>query len=218
MDTPARGKASEKRLIERLAFARQQTGPRFLPDCYEKELVHLHNIAAACRIEADLNHPLWWFIPAILFDIHGSHDTVERLFGPSPSAQGLVMIPPPFVQLEAELTKELVSFGLTVKPTVRPFSRVFVGLIYGGYPWFEAYVRLNAEMGTFTQPCVCLLVKSSSKDVASWLLRFKERRRDCSGKEIRRDYPDLAYPGLLRPFHTPARIENSRHIRAVALA
>jgi hypothetical protein len=205
-------------LVRQLEMARQAVGPRFLPDNYVDALGRLQTEDDIRRLEADPAHPLWWFLPAILFAVQGSHAAVERVLTLPPSREGLVMIPPQFLKIAGELAQELGDFGLTVRQGCRRFTRALVGLLYGGYPWFEAYLRLNDSLGSFTQPCGYLIVKSTSGDTADRLLQFKEGRRCRSGMEIRQPYPDLAYPGILRPFHTPARVENIRHIRAVEVA
>lgn len=202
----------------RLELAQRHTGERFLPAGYTEYLRRLRTRDDLAHVHADESHPLWWFLPPIAFDMLGSHQAAEDLLNLSRAAEGLILIPPPFLSLCDLLEHELRSLGVAVRGGTRTFNDTLVGLIYGGYPWFEAYIRLTQDLKLLGDKCGYLLVTSSSFDVPLFLLEFKSRRRDLCGEEIRREYPDLAFPGLLRPFHTPARMENSRHIRAVALA
>jgi len=210
--------ACSNELIARLALAQRYTGTRFLPADFSVNLRRLRTRDDITYVYADRNHPLWWFLPSIAFDMLGSHHEAEDLLRLPAATEGLVLIPPPFYSLSNALEQELRSLGFAVRMSTRTFSESLVGVIYGGYPWFEAYIRLTQDLNLLGDECGYLLVGSSSIDVPQYLLEFKSHRRDLCGEEIRREYSDLDYPGLLRPFHTPARIENSRHIRAVALA
>jgi hypothetical protein len=210
--------ACSNEVLARLELAKRHTGERFLPACYTEDLRRLRTRQDLAHVHADDSHPLWWFLPPIAFDMLGSHQAAEDLLVLPRATEGLVLIPPPFLSLSDVLEKELCALGFFIRAGTRTFTDTLVGLIYGGYPWFDAYIRLTQDLNLLGDKCGYLLVASSSIDVPHYLLGFKSARRDLCGEEIRREYSDLAYPGLLRPFHTPARIENSRHIRAVALA
>lgn len=205
-------------VIAQLDLAQRHTGKRFLPAGFTEDLRRLRTRDDLAHVHTDESHPLWWFLPPIAFDMLGSHQAAEDLLDLPRATEGLVLIPPPFLSLSGVLENELRSLGFAVRAGTRFFTDTLIGLIYGGYPWFEAYVRLTQDLKLLGDKCGYLLVASTSIDMPQYLLEFKTRRRDLCGEEIRRDYPDLAYPGLLRPFHTPARIENGRHIRAVTLA
>jgi len=210
--------ACSNEVIARLELAQRYAGASFLPAGFTENLQRRCTRNDLAHVYSDNNHPLWWFLPAIAFDMLGSHHAVEDLLGLPDATEGLVLIPPPFLSLSDSLEQEFSSLGFAVRMSTRTFSESLVGVIYGGYPWFEAYIRLTQDLKLLGSECGYLLVASSSIDVPQYLLEFKSRHRDLCGDEIRREYSDLDYPGLLRPFHTPARIENSRHIRAVSLA
>jgi hypothetical protein len=204
-------------LVASLDLAHQYVGDAYLARGWRELRLQLTTVENLLDVERDEQHPLWWFLPPILYDVFG---TVDRLNGPTKerlAAQSVVVVPPPFNHVADRIQAELSATGLVVARRDRAFSGRLAALLYGGFPWFEPYMRVCEAQDVVDRKCTVLFVTSGSVDVVQALLDFKKCRRDSFGVPMQTDFPELGYPGLIRPFHTPARIENRRHIRAAEL-
>jgi hypothetical protein len=205
-------------LLRFLKTTQGVVGNTFLPSNYRQLLTALVTLDELKAVERNPNDPLWWFLPPILYDLFDEKLEFDWLDLDRVRARSIVVVSPPFVSVTDQLRGELGDLGIASAPSKRLFSRRFVGLLYGGYPWFEAYLRICDARGICGEECVVLSVTSEDVDVPSTLEVFKKRRRNAYGQPLQMAFDDLPYPGVVRPFHAPARIETTRHIRAVELA
>lgn len=193
-------------------------GDAFLPSNYRELLAELVTLDQLKAVERNPDDRLWWFLPPILYDLFDEKLEFDWLNLDSVRARSIVVVSPPFVSVTDQLRGELGDLGITTDQSERVFSRRFVGLLYGGYPWFESYLRICDAKGLCGEKCVVLSVTSEDIDVPRTLEVFKKRRRNSYGQPLQMAFDDLPYPGVVRPFHAPARIETTRHIRAAEVA
>ena len=204
-------------VLHYLDAAQLAVGDDFLPRAFRELLACLTSTERLIEVDRDERHPLWWFLPPILYDLFDEKMEFDWLKQNESTTQSVVVVSPPFVSVVEQLQRELAALALTVVRSTRSFTRRFVGLLYGGYPWFESYIRICEANDLFGRECVILRVASDTCDVPRTLEVFKKRRRNSFGQSLQLACDDLPYPGVIRPFHAPARIETRRHIRAVEL-
>lgn len=201
-------------LLSFLDITQPIVGEEYLPTDYRHYLGELNTIAALNAVENDRSHPLWWFLPPILYDLFDEKTKFNWLVQEDTSSLSLMVVPPPFIEVVDQLREETKAIEIHTELSTRSYSRPFVGLLYGGYPWFESYFRIADKKGFFGLECVVLRASSETCDVPNSLERFKKRRRNSLGQSLQMAFDDLPYPGVLRPFHAPARIETCRHLLA----
>lgn len=201
-------------LLTFLDLAQKTVGATYLPANYRDYLSSIDSYEALNAIEADSSHPLWWFLPPILYDMFDQKLKFDWFTQEDTSHFSLLVIPPPFESIVDDLQEEISRLGLETEKSTRTYSETFVGLLYGGYPWFESYLRIGQAHALFGRECITLKVHSDRCDVPDTLEKFKKRRRNTFGQSLQMAFDDLHYPGVLRPFHCPARIETRRHILA----
>lgn len=204
-------------LFRYLEAARSVVGDDYLPPGYRELLNNLTSTDQLVAVDRDERHPLWWFLPPVLYDLFDEKLEFDWLRQHEITTQSVVVVSPPFVSVTEQLQGEIGTLGFTVEESTRPFTKRFVGLLYGGYPWFESYLRICEAHALFGRDCRVLSVSSSSGDVPRTLEVFKKRRRNSFGQSLQLAFDDLPYPGVIRPFHCPARIETRRHMRAASL-
>jgi hypothetical protein len=202
-------------LLSYLRKVRPYVGDRYLPDSFAEEITAISGLADLARIDRDESHPLWWFLSPIAQDLFGDASAVPEEKPGVPILSSFAVIPPPFANLRDRLKAELEALSLKVTVSERDFTGRLVGLFYGGFPWFEPYVRVCEAKGYLGQNCCILAVHSKDEDVVRKLRIFKGDNRDRYASPVRMAFDDLPYPGLIRPFHTPSRLENRRHVRAI---
>lgn len=205
-------------LFSLLDLAQRSVGEHFLGPSFRNYLQNLDSTSSLNAIESDTSHPLWWFLPPILYDLFDEKLTFDWLVQDDTSRDGLLVIPPPFDSIVDRLQGEVSGLGIETEISRRLFSQTFIGLLYGGYPWFESYCRIVQTKELLGQHCTILRATSTSCDVPETLDRFKRRKRNKFGQSLQMAFDDLPYPGVLRPFHIPARIETRRHILAAELS
>lgn len=201
-------------LLRYLDAAQVAVGDDFLPLAYRELLTGLHSIDQLIAIDRDQRHPLWWFLPPVLYDLFDEKLEFDWLKQHEITTQSVVVVAPPFLSAVEQLHREVTALGLAVAEFTRSFTRRFVGLLYGGYPWFESYLRICEANALFGRDCLILRVASDTCDVPRTLEVFKKRRRNSFGQSLQLAFDDLPYPGVIRPFHAPARIETRRHMSA----
>lgn len=204
-------------LLGYLNVAQQVVGDSFLPRSYQILLNNLTNINKLLEVNHDESHGLWWFLTPILYDLFNGQLEFNWLKNADIIKMSVVVIPPPFISIVEQLQQELKSLGMTSSLSTRPFSRRFIGLLYGGFPWFESYLRICDASKLNDQQCTVLQVSSKTCDVPCTLDVFKKRRRNSFGQPLQMVFTDLPYWGVIRPFHVPARNETKRHIRATEI-
>jgi hypothetical protein len=205
-------------LLAYLDVTQSVVGERYLPTDYRQHLRELHSISALRAIESDREHPLWWFLPPILYDIFDEKSKFDWLEQEDTASVSLIVIPPPFKSIVDQIREETADWGIETAASTRVYSRQFLGLIYGGYPWFESYLRLADANDLIGCDCIFLTATSASCDVPDTLAKFKKKRRNAFGQSIQMAFDDLPYPGVLRPFHAPSRIETRRHTLAAVIS
>lgn len=210
--------APSAKLLGFLDTAQAVVGERFLVSDFRRYLAELHSIPALNAIENDKEHPLWWFLPPILYDMFDDKLTFSWLEQLDTSRSSLMVVPPPFVNVVDRLRSETAKMGISTTIEERCYSRCFLGLLYGGYPWFASYLRLVQAKDLIGLPCTILKATSETCDVPGTLENFKKRNRDSFGQSLQMAFDDLPYPGVLRPFHAPARIETQRHRLAAEIS
>lgn len=204
-------------LLRHLDVAQLIVGDNFLPLAYREHLAGLHSNEQLIEIDRDELHPIWWFLPPVLYDLFDEKLEFDWLKQHDITTQSIVVVSPPFLSVTEQLHQELAALGLSVEECPRLFTRRFVGLLYGGYPWFESYLRICEANALFGLDCIVLRVASTACDVPRTLEIFKKRRRNSFGQSLQMAFNDLPYPGVIRPFHAPARIETQRHMRAAEI-
>jgi hypothetical protein len=202
-------------LAHYLGLARQAVGNEFLPENFCTSLEAIVSKNDLITIYKDKDHSLWWFIPAILYSLYDQSIDFDWLEKDEIITKSMILIPPPFVAIEKRLATDISSLGLRVSHSRHSFTLRLIGLLYGGFPWFESYWRVCAAKKLLDQECVVLSVEADNADAPTILELFKRRHRNSYGLSLQLACDDLAYPGVVRPFHSPSRIETTRHRCAV---
>lgn len=210
--------APSDRLLRFLDTAQSVVGDSFLAADYRRYLADLKSISALNAIENDREHPLWWFLPPILYDMFDEKLKFSWFEQADTSRCSIMVVPPPFTGIVDRLCSETAAVGISTTIVERCYSRCFLGLLYGGYPWFASYLRIVESKNLIGLPCTILKATSDSCDVPNALETFKKRNRDSFGQALQMAFDDLPYPGVLRPFHSPARIETFRHSLATEIS
>ena len=92
------------------------------------------------------------------------------------------------------------------------FSRKLVAHIYGGFPWFESYVKFCTELDIIDKKTICYrITKKDGSDVLRELIEYKNKFRKENMSHILRKEYENEFPGIVNPFHTPNPIENHLH-------
>jgi len=204
-------------LFRHLDFVQNFVGPDYLPVNYRDILKKINTRDEFIEIESDRNHPLWWFMPPILYDIFDCQTNYPWIEKNISSKSSIIVIPPTFESINPRITAELSEIGLNTTVTHRLFTTRFTALLYGGYPWFEAYLRVIKVNCLDSRNCIVLKVSSDEHNVPETLELFKRKRRHYFGNPIQLACADLPYSGLVRPFHIPSIFETSRHSLAAEL-
>jgi hypothetical protein len=202
-------------LIRHLWVAHQAVGSDFLPNNFQEFLDAIKYKTEIVKINNDKSHPLWWFIPAILYSLFDQAIDFDWLESDRMIKQSIVLVPPPFTGIESQLYDDISSLGMTVSTSTHLFTQRMIGLLYGGFPWFSSFWRICEARHILNRECVVLSIEAKELDVPGALELFKRRRRNLYGKSLQLACEDLAYPGVVRPFHSPSRIETTRHRYAV---
>ena len=128
----------------------------------------------------------------------------------------LLLVNPKFTSYVDRLGAELSKSCFETVVVEAEFKSSFTSKLYGGFPWYKSYYQLCAELGLFGRSCFVIYVRNNDTSyTVTELLKFKDTHRMNNKENIEKIYPDLPYPGKLRPFHTPNNIENSMHVRAL---
>lgn len=201
-------------LAERLATVQPHVGLPYLPDNFRDHLAALQTADDVRQAAMTSASPLWWFIGPIayaLFDKEGHQlaDTALR--------QTVAVLPPPFAVDVPHAMDEIAALGCEVTAREVEFSPRLVALLYGGYPWYEAYFRACAHCALFGRAATVLDIRLPATMTPAQFNREKERIRTLLSPEIRITIDGLPFPGLIRPIHSPEAIEVARHVRATQL-
>jgi hypothetical protein len=129
-------------LLRYLDAAHLAVGEDFLPLAFRELLRGLTSTEQLIAIDRDEHHPLWWSLPPILYDLFDEKLEFDWLKQNEVATRSVVVVPPPFVSVTEQLQREISALGLVSEESTRLFTKRFVGLLYGGYPWFESYVRI----------------------------------------------------------------------------
>lgn len=206
-------------LLRYLGAAQPVVGESFLPKRFRRLVTELQTRDQLVSANRDVNHPLWWFLPPIIYDLFDEKLGTDLLELEDLESRSIVVVTPPFLSITQQLAEELSDVSVEVTGEApRAFSQRLIGLLYGGYPWFEAYLRICKARGLCDEQCNVLYVESTEGDLSRALEIFKKRRRHHFGQPLQMAFDDLPYPGLVRPFHAPSRIETTRHMRAAEVA
>ena len=148
---------------------------------------------------------------------------VDRLFGRKSyktckfnkeSNETFILINPAFIKLEksciTHLKSEipLLSGYNIVESQLITFSKELICYLYGGFKWFDSYVRVAEEEEIIGEPAIVYFIKGDDVLVDK-TNKFKNKYREQNEKIIiNKIYDDLDYRGIIRPFHVPDKIEN----------
>jgi hypothetical protein len=201
-------------LIQRLRFAHRFVASQYLPSMFVDATHRTWRNDDLYDVDSNGEHPLWWFIGPLALDLFGEDHPFERAVRARHHRNSLVMVPPAFAKVTKQILRDLSRLDFRVQHEQRKFTKQYVSLIYGGYPWFESYLRVCDARRQFGATCHLIYVQTDSRDAVAALKEYKTRRRGDLGDSIRVACPDLEHPGLMRAFHTPSHIENIRHVRA----
>jgi len=120
---------------------------------------------------------------------------------------------PPTTQQFLEYIKPVLSSGVYETEIFKlSFSRELIAYIYGGYPWFESYVKYTGELGIINKKTACIRIarKDGSDILTEMIVKKNEFRKKNAHLILRKEY-DKEFPGIINPFHTPNPIENDVH-------
>jgi hypothetical protein len=199
-----------------LALVQPHVGERLLPSSFAQAIEAITDERQLLTADSDPGHPLWWFLPPVSVALFGDDNAFELLAKDSCPASSVVFVPPPFVSQTHRISRDLSATGLSVVSTAHGrFLPTLAGLLYGGYPWFEVYFRVCSDLGVFGERFAAIFVTHADGDAVRALRMFKDDRRSRYGKPLVRHYEDLGANGIIRDFHTPAHMENIRHVRAI---
>lgn len=202
------------RLAERLANVQSHVGPQYLPDNFRDLLADLQTSEDLHRTATMQTAPLWWFVGPVAYALFGKqgHQLADVHL-----RQTVAVLPPPFKEDAPRAIAEITALGCEVTLRETAFTPLFVALLYGGYPWYEAYVRACRQLALFGGLATVLDIRLPDAMTPARFNVEKERIRQLLSPEIRIQMDDLSFPGLIRPIHSPEAIEVARHVSATRL-
>lgn len=201
-------------LLQRLDEVRRVVGEHYLPARYEELLrtpVTEDDLRQAAGDEAS---PLWWFAGPVAYGLFGRDG--HQLAGQE-LRETVAVLPPPFLHDTPRAIAELQALGCLVVSRQITFTPLFAALLYGAYPWYPSYVHACNTLGLFGSEAMVLDIVLPPAMTPAAFNREKERIRTLLSPEISVPVPGLAFPGLVRPIHSPEAIEIARHVRASRL-
>lgn len=201
-------------LLQRLDEVRRVVGEPYLPARYEELLrgpVTEDDLRQAAGDEAS---PLWWFAGPVAYALYGRDG--HQLAGQE-LRETIAVLPPPFVHDTPRAIAELQALDCRVASRQTVFTPLFAALLYGAYPWYASYVHACNALGLFGREAMVLDIVLPPTMTPAAFNREKERIRTLLSPEISIPVPGLAFPGLVRPIHSPEAIEIARHVRASRL-
>src|ERR1035437_1728384 len=115
-------------LLLYLDAAQRAVGEDLLTGSYRDDLDGLTSTGRLIEVNRDDRHPLWWFLPPILYDLIDEEQEYDWLNREEPTTQSVIVVPPPFVSIDDQLRREVEALGLTVEGFARSFTPRLVGL------------------------------------------------------------------------------------------
>lgn len=198
-------------MLERLIVLQTLATPDYLPENIAEHLRALDSEEAVRVAATDTASALWWFVGPISFALFGKEG---HQLADVDLRSTVAVLPPPFVGDENRAVQEIRALGCLVSSRQIVFTPLFVALLYGGYPWYDAYVRACDSLAVFGRNATVLDIELPDNMTAAMFNRESERIRTLLSPEICIRMEDLPFPGLIRPIHSPETIEVARHVRA----
>jgi len=120
---------------------------------------------------------------------------------------------PPTTQYGLECVKPILLSGIYETELFNlSFSRKLIAYIYGGFPWFESYVKYISELDIINKKTMCIrITNKNGSDILAELVDKKNMFRKENAHLILKKEYDKEFPGIINPFHTPNYIENDVH-------
>ena len=204
-----------QQLIDRLHIAQKNVGLTYLPLSFESTLEKIRH-KDDLLLEADnYDSSIWWFVSPIAFELFGADGL--NLSG-SENIETIAVISPMFLDETDKIIAEICKLGCSVNLRSTIYSQTLAGLLYGGYPWFEAFNRAANDLSIYDQKTNVLDISIINKSFNIVLLnKNKNKIRTMLSKPKIIEYYDLEYPGLIRPFHMPEPFEIERHVKATKI-
>lgn len=204
----------KKTIYDMLSEVYEDVGALYLPSGYQNEVSLLQNINDIDSIANNQNSPLWWFIAPVAYNLFGKSALLRQSANYNHT---VAVIPPIFKHDEALIVKELEKLGCKTSSRSIVYSRLFVGLLYGGYPWYTSFCRACDELSVFDQSAIIIDIDLPTGNKAISVEEInvqKEHIRDLLSAPKIVEFKNEEYPGLIRPFHMPEPIEVIRHVKA----
>lgn len=212
---------------DHIAFAAQNCGViiaehdirQFLKSIYDANdpQASYENIKS---IFLDESLPLYPWIPASIFNLFG-WDTYKECDLNIEAPETFLLIHPKNENFPIEAAIDLSGFSIEKFPFV--FSRELVARIYGGYPWFKAYLAGCEHFDFLGKHSTILKLKTfDGKECLRKLIDMKNSYRKLHPESVlhleMKKSRGFSFDYVTYPFHTPNPIENRHQSRAIEKA
>ena len=201
-------------VLQMLRALQTEVGEQYLPSNFEVELSGIHSPEDVLAVVRNPKSALWWFIGPVAYALFGKDGHI--LDGRN-LRHTIAILPPPFVADAVKATEEISSLGCSVSMRHVQFSRLFASLLYGAYPWFDAYMKACCALSVFDKDAVVLDIELPPNLSPIMFNEHKERIRTLLSPQIEITIDGSKFPGLIRPIHTPEPIEITRHAKVSRL-
>ncbi len=209
-------KDSKQQLIEDLLYADSICNGALSDEYLQNRIFALKNITQIHELDNNRDDPIWKWLPAIVFGVFGLDD-YKKYRQNRVINKTFMMIPPVHKPILNKLSTELLNEGYDIKISEFIFDEQITARIYGGFPWYRAYLRASKKFNCIGQNAITIAINTTNTLEIDKLLDFKNVKRDTFKKALKLECPDLEYDGIINAFHSPNHIENERHLIAVHL-
>lgn len=208
-----------KELPENIIYALSKIGLKVTEAQIERELNSINTLDDVNRYDADRNHILWFWLPAIIFAKFGFEIYHNRRWENICCDHSFVMLHPCFLSKKLFLQQLLERHFSLSAPCIKAFTPKFISVVYGGFPWFRAYYMACEKHNVFENGKAVIWKVTSpttgKTDVIREMIDFKNTIRQSVSSEIREEFAGEKFPGIIKLFHSPSHIEVKRFEAAV---
>ena len=210
----------ENLTIKSFRLALKMSGISVDKNTLKRDLIRLKTYDDIIKINMNCNHYLYPWVPALVFDILGYDSYRDCSLNIDSSSTFLLFRPGEDID---EILIELINkTGLIViEKNIYLFTKKLVSLLYGGFPWFNAYCSTCNRLSLWnTEGYAYKIVSTDNSPCVKRIVDLKNKYREQhKNKTIIFNLPEsegLGFSGIIHSFHCPNCIENVRHCAAIA--
>ncbi|MFM0350341.1 hypothetical protein [Paraburkholderia sp. RL17-347-BIC-D] len=181
-----------------------------------RDINKLDDLAA---IDADLDDPLWRVVPQIIMHRFGLA-AFQAFETRQAAGKSFVFVHPAHGHIVPQLQDALRQRWSAGEPITRELTPRLICGLYGGYPWHAAYAAACQYRGDIGRPATILPLAPCTHAALQELIAYKNDNRACLAEEIvvPREKLGQVMNGVIKAFHCPDVIENTRQLLNLDLA